>query len=160
MKKVISLLVLVAFFSATHSAVTTELKPPLKASEIYLPVGNAGQTISLMDLSQISVKEFENVSGKKMNFIDRISFKIGQRSLRNSINKDGTFNKKKVEKLINKADAGGGFHAGGFFLGLILGLIGVLIAYLIKDDKKKARVKWAWIGWAIWLVILLITVAA
>jgi len=31
-------------------------------------------------------------------------------------------------------------------LGFLLNLVGVLIAYLIKDDYKSNRVKWAWIG--------------
>jgi len=30
------------------------------------------------------------------------------------------------------------FYIGGFALGFLLGLIGVLIAYLINDDKKAA----------------------
>ena len=50
-----------------------------------------------------------------------------------------------------------GFHAGGFFLGLLLGLIGVLIAYLINDDKHRNRVKWAWIGWGVIVVLVLIS---
>lgn len=48
-----------------------------------------------------------------------------------------------------------GFHAGGFFLGLLLGVIGVIIAYLINDEKKHNRVKWAWIGWGVWVVLLI-----
>jgi hypothetical protein len=43
-------------------------------------------------------------------------------------------------------------------LGFLLGLIGVLIAYLIKDDKKRNRVKWAWLGLLAWVVIWLIVV--
>jgi hypothetical protein len=110
--------------------------------------------LSVQDLSLISVKDFQNLTGKKMNLVDRLSFKIAQKKLRGSINTDGSFNKKKVEKFFNSAAEGGsGFHLGGFILGLLLGLIGVLIAYLIKDDKKKARVKWAWIGWVAWLII-------
>jgi uncharacterized membrane protein len=54
-------------------------------------------------------------------------------------------NSKKLEKFLKKAD-GSGFHLGGFALGFLLGLIGVLIAYLLNDEKKSARVKWAWLG--------------
>ena len=57
------------------------------------------------------------------------------------------------------ADGTTGFHSGGFFLGLLVGLIGVIIAYIIKDEKKKNRVKWAWIGWGVWVVIALILIA-
>ena len=65
--------------------------------------------------------------------------------------------KKRIEKYFNKAaEGGGGFHIGGFALGFLLGLIGVLIAYLINDDKKKERVKWSWIGCLVLVVILLL----
>lgn len=154
MKKIVAIFLLLATFSVAYSTAAVDAKPPLKASEVYLPVGKTGQMLSVQDLSVISVKDFQNLTGKKMNLVDRMSFKIAQKKLRNSINTDGSFNKKKVEKFFNSAaEGGGGFHAGGFILGLLLGLIGVLIAYLIKDDKKKARVKWAWIGWVAWLII-------
>lgn len=163
MKKAIILFALIAFFSATYSATSsnsvTPAKNPVKASDVYLPVGKKGQLISLMDLSQIRVKDLENLTGKKMKLIDKINFKIGQRELKKSINSDGSFNKKKIEKFFSRADVTSGFHLGGFALGFLLSIIGVLIAYLIKDDKKQARVKWAWIGFAVSLVIIIIAAA-
>ena len=160
MKKAITLFALIAFFSATYSATNSNFvapaKNPVKASEVYLPVGMNGQLISLLDLSQIRVKDFENLTGKKMKLVDKIGFKIGQRGLKKSINSDGSFNKTKIDKYFSRADVTSGFHLGGFALGFLLSIIGVLIAYLIKDDKKQARVKWAWIGFAVSLVIILI----
>jgi len=160
MKKLFAFLLLSAIFSvASFSTSVTTIKPLIKASEVYLPIGKSGQMISMQELSVIKLRDFETLTGKKMKLIDKIGFSISQKQLRKSINPDGTFNERKVQKYFNKmAEGSGSFHAGGFFLGLILGLIGVLIAYLINDDKKKDRVKWAWIGWAIWLVILLILV--
>ena len=164
MKKSIILFTLIAFISvissATSSIFITPAKNPVKANEVYLPVGKNGQLISLMDLSQICVKDFENLTGKKMKFFDKLNFKIGQRELKKSINSDGSFNKTKIEKYFSRADVTSGFHLGGFALGFLLTIIGVLIAYLIKDDKKQARVKWAWIGFAISLVIIIIAAAA
>jgi hypothetical protein len=137
----------------------TLTKPPLKASEVYVPIGKSGEKISLLDLSRIKIREYQEFTGKKMRLMDKIAFKAAQKQLRNSINYDGTFNSKKIEKFMKKRSmAGDGFQAGGFFLGFLLGLIGVLIAYLINDDQKRNRVKWAWIGLAAWIVILLIAV--
>ena len=157
MKKAIILFALIAFFSATYSATNSNFvapaKNPVKASEVYLPVGKNGELISLMDLSQIRVKDYEKLTGKKMKLINKMNFKIGQRQLKKSINPDGTFSKKKVEKYFTKAVAGMGFNLGGFALGLLLSLIGVLIAYLITGDDKKSRIRWAWIGAAISLII-------
>lgn len=142
-------------------ATETVVKPPLKASEIYLPAGKDGKLISLMELSTIKIKDFEKLTGNKMKFFDRLGFKAAQRQLRNNINYDGTFNSKKIEKFMKKKFGDGeGFQAGGFFLGFLLGLIGVLIAYLINDDQKRNRVKWAWIGLGVWVAILLIIIAA
>jgi len=155
MKKTFFNFALFAVVSIAFSASESEVKPPLKASGVYMPVGNTGQMISLLELSQIPVKNFEKLTGRDMKFVDRIGFKLAQKKLKNSINENGTFSKKQVEKYFTKAGTTGGFHAGGFFLGL-LGLIGVLIAYLINDDKKKNRTKWAWIGFAAGVAIALI----
>jgi hypothetical protein len=93
------------------------------------------------------------VTGKKMTFVKKIQFKLAQRKLRKSINEDGTFNNKKLEKVFQDEMSGTtGFHLGGFALGLFLFVIGVLIAYLIDDEKKSNRVKWAWIGAAVSLL--------
>lgn len=159
MKKLLLIVVATSLLSVSFGNRITEIKPALNAKNVFLPVGKSGKTISLMELSTITVKDFQTLADRKMRFLDRLAFKAGQKKLRNSIAEDGTIKKKNLQKFVNKFYAGEtGFHAGGFFLGLLLGLIGVLIAYLIKDEKKKNRVKWAWIGWAIWLALLLITV--
>jgi hypothetical protein len=86
-----------------------------------------------------------------------VEFRLAQKKLRNSINEDGSFSDKRMEKMFKDEMSGTtGFHLGGFALGLFLFLIGVLIAYLINDDKKSNRVKWAWIGAAAALVFYLL----
>ena len=151
MKKTFILFLLIAVVSTTYSSTNSipvsSTNPSIKATEVYVPVGKNGQLISLMDLSQISVKEFESLSGKKMKMMEKVNFKMKQRELKKNINYDGSFSKKRVEKYFNKAVRGiGGLSLGGLALGLFLNLIGVLIAYLISGDSKKNRVTWAWIG--------------
>lgn len=145
--------------SAFAGNLVVEPKKPLKiyAADVLIPVGNSGQKISLLELSEIKVKDMEALTGKKMKLADKLGFKMAQKQLRSSIDQDGTINNKKLNKMAAKSAVdGSGFHLGGFALGFLLGLIGVLIAYLINDDKKSQRVKWAWIGLAAWIVILLI----
>ena len=149
MKKTFLFFLLISAYSVVNITSATEVRPPVKATEVYVPAGQNGELISLMDISQMSVKEYQKFSGRKMSFLQKVNFKVGQRELKKTINNDGSFNKKKVEKFFSKADATSGFHLGGFALGFLLWLLGVLIAYLINDDKKAARVKWAWIGAAI-----------
>jgi len=158
MKKVIILFAFIASFSSinstTNSIPSSAAKPPLKADEVYLPVGKTGHLISLMDLSRISVKDFETLSGEKMKFSEKVQFKLSQRQLKKSINEDGTFSRKSIEKYLTKPPVGGGgvFSLGGLLLGLFLSLIGVLIAYLIGKDNKS-RIRWAWIGAIISLIV-------
>jgi hypothetical protein len=117
----------------------------------------------LKKISAMSVKEFETFSGKKMNFVDRTFFKMGQKKLKKSIDANGNVTNKKLDKYLKKgsADGSSGFHLGGFALGFLLGLIGILIAYVaFSDDNKQNRVKWSWIGLAaaiaLWLVLVLV----
>ena len=157
MKKTFILFLLIAVVSTTYSSTNSipvsSTNPSIKATEVYVPVGKNGQLISLMDLSQISVKEFESLSGKKMKMMEKVNFKMKQRELKKNINYDGSFSKKRVEKYFNKAALGGAFSLSGLALGLFLSLIGVLIAYLITTGDKKGRIIWAWVGCAISLVL-------
>jgi hypothetical protein len=159
MKKVIILLAFIASFSSVNSTTnlipSSAVKPPLKADEVYLPVGKTGHLISLMDLSRISVKDFETLSGQKMKFVEKVQFKVSQRELKKSINEDGTFSKRSIEKYLTRPPVGGGgvFSLTGLLLGLFLSLIGVLIAYVITGSDKKSRITWAWIGAAISLIV-------
>ena len=155
------LLLLFLAFSITFSSFAfSTFSLVHKASDVYIPIGSTGQKISLLDLSKIGIKDFENLSGRHLNFFDRMGFKLAQRKLRKSINADGTIDNKKLNRFLDQGDHSTGFHLGGFALGFFVGLIGVLIAYLINDDYKKNRVKWAWIGFGIGLVLSIILIVA
>jgi hypothetical protein len=156
MKKLLLLLTVFGIFLNSFAAF--EIKPlAKKANEIFLPVGNTEQKISLQDLSTINVKDFETLSGRHLNFFDRLMFKAEQKKLKNSISSNGTINNKRLLKLMSDGDHSTGFHIGGFLLGFFLLPIGVLIAYLIGGDEdiRRNRVKWAWFGSGIAITILL-----
>jgi hypothetical protein len=125
------------------------------AANIPIPLGG-GKSISLFDLSKISAKNFEELSGEKMGFFKRLSFKILQHKLAKSMDAKGNVTNKKLLKAFSNEDHSTGFHLGGFVLGFSLNLIGLLIAYLINDDVKTNRRKWAWIGFAIALSLVAI----
>lgn len=169
MRRICILLCALSFFTFSFASSTSLITPgpgrpagdaPKKASEVFIPIGKSGKTISLMELSQINVKALESLTGKKMKLVDRISFKMAQKDLKSDINADGTVNSKRLNKYLSRDYESGGFHFGGFALGFFLGLIGVLIAYLINDDNKRARVKWAWFGLAIIVALNLILIAS
>jgi hypothetical protein len=147
----------VAAFPAQGIHATAD-RPGINANQIFLPVGTSGKLISLVALSTISVKDFETVSGKKLTPFDKLSFKLGQYKLRNKIEDDGTIKNKALKYYAKTLTANNeaGSHLAGFVMGFFLSIIGVLIVYLIDDRKKKARVKWAWIGFAAGSVIALL----
>jgi hypothetical protein len=159
MKKVFALLFTTCILLQTFAVGI--VTPPKNAKDFFIPIGTTGQQISLMELSQLDVKSFETLSGKHLGFMDRMGFKLAQRDLRKSINEDGTINSKKLTRFMKRVqDHSTGFHIGGFALGFFVGLIGVLIAYLINDDNKPNRTKWAWIGFGIYVVLILALYAA
>ena len=161
MKKILLLAASVLFLGQTFATTSVELpKAKLKATEIFIPVGSTGKKISLMELSTISLSSLQELKGEKMNFFERMAFKTAQKKLRKGISPDGTIVKKKLEKFFSSRGGETGFHFGGFALGFFVGLIGVLIAYLIKDDFKSNRVKWAWLGFGVAVVINLILILA
>lgn len=62
--------------------------------------------------------------------------------------------------IINSIVAATEFKIGGFLLGLLLGLIGVLLAYIFSDDKDFIRSAWYGVGtWIIIYLLLLIAIA-
>lgn len=159
MKRILGLFMALTVLTSSYAAGTASVLPSSKkpakinAADVMIPVGKTGQQISLLDLSHMKVKEVEALTGQKMKLADKIGFKVAQKELSRSISADGTIDSKQLNKMAAKKADGGGFHLGGFALGFLLGLIGVLIAYLINDDLKRSRVKWAWIGLAVIFVL-------
>jgi hypothetical protein len=152
----LSLLILVSAFAKSNVVVLPENPTGTNANQVLVPIGKNGEKVSLYDLSRMKVKDLEAITGEKMKLTSKIGFMLSQKHLRSSINEDGTINNKKLNKAFAKAGGTSDFNLGGFALGLLLSIIGVLIAYLIKGDEHNARIKWAWIGFGISLVIWLL----
>lgn len=154
MRKILGF-VFALFIANTINAAFVTTGPSIYAADIFIPVGKSGATISLLELSTIKIKDFETLTGNKLNFTERVKFKIAQKKVRDNIMPDGSFESKKMKKTASMQSKGGatGFHLGGFALGFFLSLIGVLIAYLMKEDFRRNRIKWAWIGALVGLII-------
>ncbi|MEO6583331.1 MAG: hypothetical protein ABIO05_03350 [Ferruginibacter sp.] len=163
MKKIIllSLTLITLMVSFASSPINPSIKEPKKlyASTVMIPLGSSGKSISLMELSKISRGGLERLTGKKMNFLQRFAFRSGQNKIKKGINRKGVVTNNNLAKAF-EIDGTTGFHLGGFALGLFLFLIGVLIAYLIDDDKKRNRVKWAWIGAGTFIILGFLLFAA
>ncbi len=149
-----SLLLLIALFSITI----------LKAGMIYVPANATDNAKSVTKsvsetLSQLDAKTFltltpakiQEMTGQKMTFSQKLSLKITQKEVKKQLKKNGTVDMAAVAK-----ESTGGISALWLILGLLLGLIGVIIALITKKEAGDNRVKSALIGWGIWIAIVLI----
>jgi hypothetical protein len=136
-------------FPAVHPA------PAPKAADVLLPAGTT--RLSLQQLATMKYADFAKVTGQKQGFGQHLGFWLMQKKLRRCIMANGTVNTEKL-KAAYRIDPAKPFHMGGFLLGILLGIIGVLIAYMINDDKKLSRTRWAWIGFAAFIAILLLLI--
>jgi hypothetical protein len=141
---------LMMIFNLSTSALTTpstEPVPPKSDNTVAAPLSN----MSVQDFLALTPKKYRELTGEKLSLTQKIALKLAQKKVKRAI--------KNNEKVDMAAMAGGldtsDFNIGGFVLGLLLSVIGVLIAYLIGDTNV---IKWAWIGFAVFLVIFLLAV--
>lgn len=139
--------------SSGFSGKSISIIPTIPASGLFVAVGKGAEKISLIELSKISIKEYQHLSGSKLNLFQRLSFKMAQKKLQHDINSDGTINTATFKKYYSNEDHTTGFHFGGFALGFFLSLIGVGIAFFIGGDARRNRVNWALAGAAASLLI-------
>lgn len=103
---------------------------------------------------QLTPNSYYQLTGIKMGFKDRMALKLAQQEIRSSIKKNTLKENDAVN--FNQSMAGGrsSFRFGGFLLGLLLGLIGVGLAYIFTSNKDY--IKSAWKGFATWVAIILL----
>ena len=145
------------FLFASILAVTTFAINPIavsepKAEDVMVPLFGTEQKISLAQFVKLSPADYQSIAGQKLNLKEKLSLKILQHHLKKAINKDGTVNMEKFQKMAGDTS----FHLGWFALGFFLGLIGLIIALVINDDKRRGRIKWTAIGLGAAVVLVLL----
>ena len=127
---------------------TSEPMPPKSENTVAAPLKN----FPVEDFLALTPKKYKELTGKKLSLTQKISLKIAQKKMKRAIK-----NNEDIDTSTAMADAfdSSDFNIGGFVLGLLLSVIGVLIAYLIGDTTV---IKWAWIGFGVFLVIFLLAV--
>jgi hypothetical protein len=140
-------------FGLVFTAILTSAVP-VRVNETTPPAA----TVTVDALMKMNSREFAEVIGHKLSLKEKIVFRIAQRELRKEIKREGIQSDATLDVQQMMADGEKSFYFGGFILGLLLGLIGVLIAYLMKKDK--AFIRSTWIGWGAWVVLLVILLAS
>ena len=104
--------------------------------------------VTIQDIMDLDRDVMEEKIGRKLKVKERIALKIAQKRLKRAYKKG---------QLEEKADAitadGKSFNIWGFILGFLLGLIGVLIAYL-AIGKDAGRSSW----WGLLLAVALVLI--
>ena len=132
---------------------------PVPVTDIpAMPVTEAVSPPTVEQVLAMDARAFSDVLGHRLSLKERLAFQIGRKGLREELRKNSLRGESPVDVRQLMADGEKGFRFGGFVLGLLLGLIGVLIAYLMKRDKGFIRS--AWIGWGVWVGLVIVFLAA
>jgi hypothetical protein len=140
-------LTIINFSTSALTLPPSEPLPPRSESTVAAPF--AGMTVQ--DFLALTPRKYKELTGEKLSLTQKISLKLAQKKIRKAIKNNESIDQAQIANAVDTSD----FNIGGFVLGLLLSVIGVLIAYLIGDTNV---IKWAWIGFGVFLVIFLLAV--
>ncbi len=101
----------------------------------------------------LTVKDFETATGQKLNFFQKIYFKLLQKQVKHDLKRNPDF-------LVTDYDKAGKpkfkFNSLWFVIGAFIGPLGVLLAYTDKQKKtkvlRKDKIKSVWLGFIIFII--------
>jgi hypothetical protein len=114
-----------------------------KTEQLFILLPGTDIHISLADYLKLKPSDFKKLTGEKLKLIDVIYLKINQKRLKKAIRKDGSIDALALERIAKEPFK---WHWGGFFLGLLLPVAGLIITFFIKDEHRKNRILSATIG--------------
>lgn len=141
MKNFVTIFVLALCLFVTNSssaALETRTSTVTEKASVSSP---AKVEITMADIRTLSIKEIEAKAGHKLTWREKIGLKLAK------------------NKLKRERGDGDGSIGLGFVLGFLLGLIGVLIAYLAFKGESKT-IKGAWYGVLTIVLLTLVLVLA
>ena len=138
-------------FSFVLLIVLTSAVPPFKSSNLTSEksVLNSSK-ISINEVINMSPKKYEEMTGDKLNFKERIVFSM----LKDELKKSEVDKTETIDLDAAMAETNGDFSWGGFFAGFLLGLIGVGLVHIFSSDSSVRRSSWK--GFGAWLILLII----
>lgn len=143
MKKLFTILLLCFGMMLSNNTYAALVAPANAKQEVVAP----NSSISIEDIKTLSTKEIEEKVGHKLNWKQKLAIKLTKNKLT------------KAEKAEEKPDVQGGVGI-GLLLGFVLGLIGVLLAYVVFKDKETIKGSWFGLLAAVALILILTLVLA
>ena len=111
----------------------------------------AGMTIK--EFLALTPGKYKALTGKRLSLPQKVSLKYAQYRIKKMCKKN-----KQVDMMLIAQDVDtNNFDILGFILGIALGPLGILIAYLI-EGKSSSTFRWAVLGALIWLGIFLLVI--
>ena len=110
--------------------------PPFKSIEQL-------KIFQMQRFAKMTLSEYEIQKGRKLNFFERLSFRSTQhritKMLKQYDNEDGPSTLSKISWFIK---------------GLLFGPLALIIGYIFLKEDERQVLKWAWFGFAGFLIIL------
>lgn len=135
--------------------ITTNARAAVPASSDFsLPDNSTAPPKSKIDqlrlaqmklFAAMTLNDYEKLKGKKLNFMERLTFKISQH---------------RMKKMVRLYEYGEGpttlQKIGALLKGLLSGPIAVILGYIFLKDDDRELIKWIWFGFAGFAIIIAI----
>ena len=151
----IGTLALLTFNAAKAYTTLVVLPKPATLATIKNP--NPLSLISAKQFLTLTPQKFQEITGKKMNLVQRLEFRMLQHKVRKMVKRGEVVSMADVQKKFQDV---GSMNVLGFLLGLVLGPVGVVIALILKEtgDVGTDVVRWSLYGLLVWLAIVLVVI--
>jgi hypothetical protein len=151
------LLGIVALFLVNPAYSSTSLAAVSKPADAIIKKPNPLSLITAKQFLSLTPQKFQELTGKKMNLVQKIEFKMLQHKVKKLVKRGEVVTMADVQK---KYDDISTMNVLGFLLGLVLGPIGVVIALILKEtgDVGPEVVRWSLYGLLVWLAIVLLVI--
>ena len=121
---------------------------PIHSYWLHSPAASKQERITQMKrIVSMTVEEYGKWKGKKLNFFERLSFKISQHRMKQLLKYYEFGEPTTLQKIA------------WLLKGLLLGPIALLFVYLFASDDERDLIKWVWYGfagWVVWVTIVVI----
>jgi hypothetical protein len=125
---------------------------PVAPGSVETP--NPLSLITAKQFLSLTPRNYEALTGKKLNLVQKVQFKYLQYRVKKMVKKG------QVVTMADVAEELGTMNVLGFLLGLVLGPVGVVIALILKEtgNVDASVLRWSLYGLLVWLAIVLVAI--
>ncbi|MBE7170143.1 MAG: hypothetical protein INR73_06115 [Williamsia sp.] len=146
MRKFLFVILLLILYNAGYSAAPSRASassdsfPVVEGPKILM--NEQARILQMKRFVDLTPADYEKLSGKKMNVLQRAVFKLSQKRMKNMLHAYSYGNVTLLQKI------------SWFLRGLLFGPLAVLMAYIFTTEDNRELIKWAWFGFAGQVVLI------